>query len=343
MKMKEIFQDFQTKMTPWVRDMKNCFLPDENKSVFSHLQTVYLKNEINNIPLTVKYALLLQDIGKPFCRKENEQTLKVSFVGHEGLSALMAREYLDQTSLSIGEKIQIIKLISLQSVLVNNMSQEDWEFILASKFKNQSNLLKDLIILYYLNSLENVIEKEKELSLQKFQSKFDLVFEAIKELEEQKQELKPKEIVLLVGCPNSGKSTYLKSKKDGVILSRDEVITSLFPKLSYNDAYHKADSKEVDSLFSKKIQEQVNLKPDRIYFDLTNMSHKARRRNWGAFSQKEYKIKTVVFLTPLKEIFKRNQKRKNEGKFIPEDVIYDMAKKFTFPLSDETEGVEIIY
>ena len=152
-----------------------------------------------------------------------------------------------------------------------------------------------------------------------------------------------KEVVILVGAPNAGKSTYLaKHAGTDQVICRDDVITSMYPTLTYDEAYRKADSSTVDAKFSLLVKQAVKDKVDRVYFDLTNMAPKSRRRCTGAFG-KEYKIKMVVFLTSYETLMRRNKIRSQSGKSIPEFVMKDMMKRFLFPLADEADEIEVVY
>lgn len=356
MRMSDLITDFQIKMPHWVKAMKQSNHHYEKGGdvisinpyhregdVYSHTMQVCLLAELVNASKLVKYAALLHDIGKPFSRENKDDRQRVAFIGHEGVSAIMARDYLDKCDLTDEEKIYIIKLISLHTVVFHMMEGEEWEWNIAEKFVGQSDLLKDLLVLGYCDARGRFMEKEFEYTLDQLEYKFAFVFEAIRELESKPKTAATKEVVILIGPPNAGKSTYLKKYAGAdLVLCRDDVICSMFPTLTYDEAYRKADPSEVDKKFNAQVQAAVKAKVDRVYFDLTNMAPKARRRNTGAFG-KEYKVKMVVFLTSYETLLKRNKIRSQTGKSIPESVILDMAKRFLFPLADEADEVEVIY
>jgi putative nucleotidyltransferase with HDIG domain len=355
MQMKDLVKDFQIKMPHWVKAMKQSNHHYEKggevvsinpyhieSDVFSHTMQVCLMAELVKANKLVKYAAILHDVGKPLSRENKDDRSRVAFIGHEGLSAYMALDYLKQTDLTDEEIIHVVKLISLHTVVFHMMEGENWEFKVAEKFVGQSKLLEDLLVLGYCDARGRFMEEEFTDSLAEFQAKFELVFEAIKELEANKQEEKKKTVVILVGPPNAGKSTFLKTfAQNDLVLCRDEVITSLHPKLSYDEAYRKTDSKEVDRLFNDLVQKAAREKVEKVYFDLTNMSPKSRRRNLGAFG-KEYKTEMVVFLTSYEDLMSRNKNRSKSGKSIPEKVMISMMQKFLFPLADEADEVKVI-
>lgn len=354
--MSDLITDFQIKMPHWVKSMDRSNHHYEKGgevisinpyhregSVLVHTFQVCLLAELEQASKLVKYAALLHDIGKPLARDSKDEKQRVAFIGHEGLSALMAREYLDQCDLTKEEKIYIIKLISLHTVVFHMMEGEDWEWKVAEKFVGQADLLHDLLVLGYCDARGRFMEKEFEYSLPQLLAKFEFVFEAIKELEAKPKVTGTKEVVILVGAPNAGKSTYLaKHAGTDLVIGRDDVITSMYPTLSYDEAYRKADSSTVDAKFNLLVKQAVKDKVDRVYFDLTNMAPKSRRRCTGAFG-KEYKIKMVVFLTSYETLMKRNKIRSQSGKSIPEFVMKDMMKRFLFPLADEADEIEVVY
>lgn len=352
--MKDLIKDFQLKMPHWVKAMKQSNHHYEKggevvsmnpyhleSDTYTHSLMVCLLAELVNANKLVKYAALLHDVGKPLSRENKDDRQRVAFIGHEGLSVFQSLDYLNQTDLTDEEIIHVVKLISLHTVVFHMMEGDNWEFKVAEKFVGQSELLKDLLVLGYCDARGRFMENEFEYTLPELQAKFELVFEAIKELEEKEARKTSKTIHILVGPPNAGKSTFLKKEAaNKLVLCRDNVITSLHPKLTYDEAYRKADSKEVDRLFSEQIQEASKNKVDEVFFDLTNMSPKSRRRNYGGFG-KEYEIHTVVFLTSFSELMKRNKNRSLEGKSIPEKVMISMMQKFLFPLADEANRVSV--
>lgn len=356
MQMKDLITDFQNKMPKMVKAMKDSNHHFEKGGevvslnpyhlegdVWSHTMQVCLLAELVGASKLVKYAALLHDVGKPLSRDSKEDRQRVAFIGHEGLSCFLALDYLKHTDLTTEEITHVIKLISLHTVVFHMMEGDNWEFKVAEKFIGEEQLLADLLVLGYCDARGRFMENEFPYTLPQLQEKFALVFEAMKELSEQAIPAKNKEIVILVGPPNAGKSTYLKNQSDnGTILCRDEVITNLFPDLTYDQAYSKADPKQVDSAFNQKVRQVANQKVDKVTFDLTNMAPKSRRRNTGAFNLKEYSVTQVVFLTSFEELMKRNKKRSQTGKSIPEKVMISMMQRFMFPLHDEADKVAVV-
>ena len=153
-----------------------------------------------------------------------------------------------------------------------------------------------------------------------------------------------KEIILLVGLPGSGKSTwvasFIASHPDYVVVSSDDII----------DAYAKSIGKTYTEVFEEhmsyaeveyKIKLMTSLREGKnIVVDRTNLSPKSRRKILSNVP-KEYKKTAMVFNTPLDEIKKRLIKREHEtGKGIPENVISTMIKTYIEP--ESSEGIDEI-
>lgn len=150
---------------------------------------------------------------------------------------------------------------------------------------------------------------------------------------------KSKEIILLVGLPGSGKSTWVKNflltHSDYVIVSSDDII----------DAYAKSIGKtytEVFNDFMGNAEVEYNIKLStslregkNIIVDRTNLTVKARRKILSKVS-KDYKKTAIVFNTPVDEIKKRLIQRDYEiGKSIPNHIFSSMLENYVAPTSSE--------
>lgn len=147
------------------------------------------------------------------------------------------------------------------------------------------------------------------------------------------------EIILLVGLPGSGKSTWVKSylltNPDYVVVSSDDII----------DAYAKSVGKTYTEVFSEymgnaEVEYNIRLSAairegKNIIVDRTNLSPKSRRKITSKVT-KDYKKIAIVFNTPIEEIKERLIKRENEtGKEIPDYVIVTMMNSYIEPSVDE--------
>lgn len=288
---------------------------------FTHSLMVLHEADRNHLPFELRVASLLHDIGKPHCRELKLDTKRVSFFNHEAVSAFMSLDITKKLGLNDVERLHIFKLICLHT----------------QPFKqNLHDLQMDLqdYGLYY--SLLKLSEADQNGRFHEDESrKIDFNFVAtprtIREY--------TKKVVLLVGLPNSGKSTYIENQisdhrqlgESFFVISRDNIIDMFIGK-DYNDKWNKADQKEVDSLLEIQFKLALNGNYDTIYVDMTNLTKKGRRKVLNRFKNDIGK-EAVVFLPTLEEITKRNNNR--TGKHIAEKVITDMMKRFSLPTYGE--------
>ena len=139
-------------------------------------------------------------------------------------------------------------------------------------------------------------------------------------------------VIILVGVPLSGKSTLIKSllieNSDISIISRDDILMSLYDGNDYNLAWKSVNQKEVDKLLVKKF-ESTNLERKNAIVDMTNLSSKRREQNLAYFDDDYYKV-AIVFPEIKKEVlYERNKERHiKENKFIAEKIIDTMINSY---------------
>lgn len=143
-----------------------------------------------------------------------------------------------------------------------------------------------------------------------------------------------RELILMMGLPGSGKSTYLEvitsPKMGDVVISRDKIRFSL---LQENDKYFDRE-KEVWQQYVAEIQAALDDPCNRhIYADATHLNEASRNNLLDALNLHGVDIKIVWKNTSLEECLKRNSKR--EPKYVvPEDQIVLMSKRMTNPTYD---------
>ena len=146
------------------------------------------------------------------------------------------------------------------------------------------------------------------------------------------------ELVMLVGIPCSGKSTYVNKLRtyeyweNAVVLSTDNYIEEQAKRLgmTYNEVFQDC----IDEATSQLEMSFVRAKEEgkRIIWDQTNLSIKTRKKKLTKVPS-IYKRTAVWFQVDLEEALKRNETR--EGKFIPESILKRMYHQFEVPTLEE--------
>jgi uridine kinase len=145
-------------------------------------------------------------------------------------------------------------------------------------------------------------------------------------------------VILLVGPPLSGKDTHLKSEdfSDFTIISRDDILMSLHNTNDYSEAFNQVDQKLVDKLLVQKIQDCISEKKN-VIINMTNLNKKSRNKHLCKFPNSDYEKIAIVFpKLNLCDYINRNDNRKKEdNKFIPVNVIQSMIENWQETTSDE--------
>lgn len=152
-----------------------------------------------------------------------------------------------------------------------------------------------------------------------------------------------KELIMLVGVPGSGKSTWRNSKynkfKDcTAIFSTDDIIEEI--ALNYGMTYSEI-FKDCITLAEKVAFHKLDIwfknEHTRIVIDRTNMSKKARKKILDKVPD-DYEKTCIVFAYP-EDIEARLASR--PGKIIPMSIISDMLNRFEKPSLEE--GFDFLY
>lgn len=323
----ELISWFQLNYPKLVTEMKNCnhHLDEQNLNpyhlegdVFSHVLMVL--NQAKNESFLVRLACLLHDIGKPFTRQITKNN-RVSFVGHEAMSAFLSLDIMEKLNLSHEDRELLFQAICYHTEPYKLTTEQLNE--LFRENPSLSNLVKRLSLADHYGRFTSVENEEKD---------FSYLFNTTAEIKSER------ELIILVGLPASGKSTKANLLKDGyVIVSRDSIIESMYPNLNYNEAYKSADFKEVDKELNNQIDLAAKL-ADKVVIDMTNLSKKRRKSLINRF--KGFKVKCEVFLPPMTTIMDRASSRKNKN--IQEHAYYDMIRSF-YPPSFSEDIHEIIW
>ena len=143
-------------------------------------------------------------------------------------------------------------------------------------------------------------------------------------------------VILLVGVPLSGKSTWIRNNHPTTrIVSRDELVMEVYGSDDYNTAFKEVNQKDVDRLLDLRLKE-VNTNKENVIVDMTNMVVSRRVKTLRYFSDDYYKEVIVFPVLETEEYDRRNKERNvNENKWIPPFVISSMLNSYQEPTLDE--------
>jgi len=134
-------------------------------------------------------------------------------------------------------------------------------------------------------------------------------------------------IVVLVGLPGSGKSTWVKGRP---VISSDAVREMLS-----GDATNQGMNRLVFRTMRQLLKARLDAGAEVTYIDSTALSL-WERRSWVRFAElHECPVEAVFFDTPLEECRRRNALR---ARVVPEDAMERMVRRLVEP--SEGEGFE---
>ncbi len=151
--------------------------------------------------------------------------------------------------------------------------------------------------------------------------------------------LKEPFVIILVGPPLSGKTTWIKQNfPDTEVISRDETVMEVYGSRNYTDAFANVDQKEVDRVLQQKFI-KANLEKKSVIVDMTHMVSKRRKQNLDYFSSDYYKLAVIFPILSDEEYEIRNKKRiEEENKDLPMRIVKSMISSYQ-PISKE-EGFD---
>jgi predicted kinase len=137
-------------------------------------------------------------------------------------------------------------------------------------------------------------------------------------------------VVLLVGLPGSGKSTYAancSAATGAAVLSSDEI-----RRLLSDDPANQTIHKRVFAMKRSLLRHRLQLKRPVTYLDATHLTRSERRPYLKLAALYDATIEAVFFDVPLDECQRRNR---NRDRVVPELVIERMAKRLEPPSIEE--------
>ena len=148
--------------------------------------------------------------------------------------------------------------------------------------------------------------------------------------------LKEPYVIILIGPPLSGKTTWVKQNFPGVdVISRDEILMEVYGSDNYDEAFKNVNQKRVDKVLHERLV-SANDEMKNVIIDMTHMTSKRRKHNLDYFDDDYFKLGVIFPILSNDEYESRNQKRsKEENKFIPIGVIKRMISSYQSIRSDE--------
>lgn len=316
--------------------------------VLTHSLMVYSHIDKYARPLEFfQMSAMLHDMGKIDTRdvieKDNGTTV-VRFTNHEGLSFLMTSDIIKAYSEHVYGEVNEKYVKACLFAIANHGVFKDNQHMLTYDYAQKALSLFDKLS---LDMLAELIKADRMGRLMKNGLNFkDIDVQGyILDAEHNapvdvKEPYHKREVVIMIGLPRSGKSTYIqKHLGDYFQISRDALIMeSCIGVKTYTEAWNSVDQEEIDKKLMQKAQLAFKTE-DKIVIDMTNMSKKSRKKWLSLAKQNDFFTKAYVMATPVEKCIERSYDSK--VKHIPENVIMSMSKKFTFPLGDEFDYVDI--
>ncbi len=152
------------------------------------------------------------------------------------------------------------------------------------------------------------------------------------------------ELIMLVGLPGVGKSTWIKYHHlnyfDYTVISMDNIIEELGKPdgLTYSEAFD-----AYSGVAARKMKEQLReaiKNKENIIWDQTNLTVKSRTKKLKAVTD-DYTKTAVIFEIPAPELERRRALRESEcGKIVPPFVLQRMHVSYARPT--KSEGFDVI-
>lgn len=148
--------------------------------------------------------------------------------------------------------------------------------------------------------------------------------------------LKEPFVIILVGPPLSGKSTWIRQNFTDInVISRDEILMEVYGSRNYTEAFQNVNQKEVDRVLDSRLKE-ANSSNQNVIIDMTHMTSKRRKQNLNYFSSDFYKLAVIFPRLSDDEYVRRNNKRiEEENKDLPIHVIKNMISSYQNIKDDE--------
>lgn len=318
-------------------------------NIWKHTSMVLDEVEkLDNPSIELYLIALLHDIGKPFTYFDNHETKRRRFTNHEAYSTFEAKRILDKFSeqvIKIDKEI-ILKTIANHGRFYNYMNEEGLSNkgreVIFQMYKNDLRGFDYMTRFFKCDHYGRITENMRgnEDVLKDFmQIRKRIVHYSSVRTPEVKPTLR-----LLVRPPRVGKSTFIKENIDTnkeYLISRDDLVESLGTGDNYSEKWNSLadeDQQMIDQELQKRFKQAVNVGLN-IVIDMTNMSTKSRKK-WLLSDKKlkEYHKIANVFIEDLDTLDSRN----SDEKWIDRKILKNMIIRFSYPMSDEFDEVQLM-
>lgn len=150
-----------------------------------------------------------------------------------------------------------------------------------------------------------------------------------------------RKLYLMMGCPGSGKSTYLKtrfSQRPLAVISRDEI---RFSMVKEDEEYFSREN-EVYAEFIQQIKDALDFNAE-VFADATHLNERSRAKTLRALGEslKDVEVNIIWVRVPVEIALAQNENRKGTRSYVPKSVIRRMHLQLTKPTKEE--GFDHIY
>lgn len=148
-----------------------------------------------------------------------------------------------------------------------------------------------------------------------------------------------KTLIMLCGCPGSGKSTWAKTYENNekaIIISRDKI---RFELVSLEERYFSKETQVFNTFISDINYAIADNEHSIIIIDATHISKKSRAKVLNRLNLNNVILEAVAFHPSLEECLKRNKQREGRAR-VPDFAIINMYKNYQKP--EHIEGFDTI-
>lgn len=149
-------------------------------------------------------------------------------------------------------------------------------------------------------------------------------------------------LIMLVGLPGSGKSTFGKMiQGEGIRLSTDDIIElhATLQGKTYNEVFQDAIA-EAKKLLEVHLEWALRENEPLVIWDQTNLTVKTREAKLQKIPEHYEKI-CLFFDTPFQSVLQRNEERRLTGRSVPIRILFQMKDHLEIPTKEE--GFDKVY